>query len=183
MKRPKSLLFYIVLGVIAAIAICYIGIPSRLINKNISQENLTRIKEVNKILMTTRKFVKADSLKDIGSLLPDAYNFVQSPEQIDKLFYFLKRNEKQKIKDLITEGIVMNISLNDPECIEYEIKTSRMNYFLNSSWETLYIIFDHLGSSSRAEKSSDSEYERTPIDLGQHWFKITEIEIRKPIRC
>jgi hypothetical protein len=142
-----------------------------------------RIREVNKMLLTTRKFVKADSLEDVGSLLPDAYNFVHSPEQIDKLFYFLREYEKQKIKDLIVEGIVTNISLNHPDCIEYEIKTSRINYFLNSSWETLYIIFDHVGNSNRSKKSSDREYERNPTDLGQGWFKMVEIEIRQPIKC
>jgi hypothetical protein len=174
---------YIILTIVAIFLICYIGIPSRLISKNIDASSINRIKEANKVLVKAQLHTPHESERGLTQFLTYGYGRIATSEQVDQLFSFLTNAERDKIKLLFDKKDVAEIDLHEQSCIKYTIKSSINLPLLNSSAETLYLIHNNncdchcenvgFGSKDTAETKA----------LGNGWFQIALVIARTRIEC
>ena len=92
--------------------VALIGIPTRILNKNINEKTFDNIKGVQNILSATKEIISLDSLEAFSPLAQDAYGYIISPEKVDELFSFLSVEQQQKIKSLFTNGQVKRINIS-----------------------------------------------------------------------
>ena len=183
MKRALKVICWLFLILLLVIAVCYIGIPSRLTNKNINKESFQRIKEATKILVLAQNKAQHDATKGLSQFLPFEYGRISNSNQINNLFPFLSDVDKNKIKALFGNNDIEEIDMHEQSCISYTIKKSLSNFFINSSSETLYLIFNNncdCGCENKSYGRGDKFEKQT---LGNGWFKVDIIVKRTPIQC
>ena len=163
--------------------VCYFGIPSRLITKNIDADRLIRIQDANKILIAAKAKIPRDTIGGFSPMIPDDYGFIRSPEQVDRLSSFLSDEDRNRIKLLFIDGILSEICMNYDGCIRYTIKTSLSNYFINSSWETLYLVYNEQPQCHCEDWSSDGDKQPAKQSLGGGWLRVDVVTERRPIHC
>ncbi|RVU02483.1 hypothetical protein EOD41_00650 [Mucilaginibacter limnophilus] len=122
MKRVLKVICWLFLILLLIIAICYIGIPSRLANKNIDNESFKRIKEATKILVFAQNKAQHNTTKGLLQFLPFEYGRISSSNQINNLFPFLSAVDKNKIKALFDNNDIEEIDIHEQGCISYTIK-------------------------------------------------------------
>ena len=160
-----------------------IGLPTRLLNKDIDDKTFADIKIVEQILSATKEIISLDSLKGVFSpLAPDEYGYISSPQKVDKLFSFLSIEQRQKIKALFLNGQVKRIDIMRPRCIQFYLRSSPRNFFFTSSWQTLILTYnDSCVCSCQDNLSSEGEVKIE--DLKNGWFKILAITKRRLPEC
>lgn len=165
------------------IVVCYIGIPSRLANKNVNKESFQRIKEATEILVLAQNKVQRDTTKGLSQFLPFEYGRISNSNQINTLFPFLPDVDKKKIKALFDNNDIEEIDMHEQSCISYTVKKSTNSFFITSSSETLYLIFNNNCDCGCENKSYASGDKFEKQNSGNGWFKVDMIIKRTPIQC
>ena len=159
------------------IIIALIGIPTCILNKNITVKTFDDIKTVQQILSATKERISLDSMEAFSPLAHDVYGFISSPEKVDELFSFLSIEQRQKIKSLFTNGQVKRIDIMRPRCVRFTLKQSFKNYFVTSSYETLILVFND-NCTCKCEDMRIDEETVNKQDLGNGWYKVSIITKR-----
>jgi hypothetical protein len=168
------------LTLIAFITLCYIGVPSRLLSRNINDNRLARIKKADRILIAAQWRVKHDTVVGLTQFLPFEYGRITNRSQIQQLFPYLTENDRKIIESLFNDQDVKQIDMHEQNCITYTVKKSFNIYLINSSSEALYLVHNNhcdchcedfgLGSKDSSETKS----------LGNSWFIVDYITAREP---
>ncbi|MDI3319269.1 hypothetical protein [Pinibacter soli] len=180
-RRTKIFLWTFIISTVI-ILIIVIGIPTRLIDKNIDEKTFNEIKIVQKILSATKDKISLDSMKGISPLAHDEYGYINTPQEVDKLFSFLPNDQRQKIKNLFANGQVKRIDIMRPRCIQFYIRSSPRNFFFTSSWQTLLLTYND-SCVCTCQDNLDADGEIKIEDLKEGWYKVLAITKRRLPEC
>ena len=141
-----------------------VGVPTFIIDKSIPEENVNRIKEIQKvILFNSDKLHRTSS----GNLI-DNYRFIYQ-NSVDNAFDFLMQGEKEKLLNLFQEEEIKGFQISE-DCHRFLIKYSTSNVFV-SRHENLYLVWDN---NCQCNCKDDTQWERVESieEMGENWYKL-----------
>jgi hypothetical protein len=168
----------VTLILIAIILVVLIGIPTRVINKEIDESTFEKIKIAQRILSSVKDSIEIkNDLKAFSPLADDAYGYIDTQEKVDKLFPSLSNEHRFTIKALFSNHWIIKIDIMRPSCIRFTLKESYKNYFLTRSYETLLLIFNDSCKCDCQNQSFD-DATVTSKYLGNGWHKTSIVTNR-----
>jgi len=145
-------------------------------NTTVDEKTLAEIKSVNKILVFAQPKLKRDTFGD-AAYLPDKYGFISDAGQVDELFTVLNSSQRNQLKKFL-QHYKIEIQMNTPGCIRFVVHTSWNDDLFNSSWETMYLVFDNSCHCNCQYMPSDDGRPRIE-NIGNGWYKIIVTENRQ----
>ena len=175
-----KIIFSSFLVLIALITICYIGVPGRLLSRNIDDNRLARIKKADQILVAAQWKVQHDTVVGLTQFLPFEYGRITNVIQIKQLFPRLTESDRKIIESLFNDGDIKQIDMHEQSCITYTVKKSMNIFWINSSSEALYLVHNNSCDCHCEDFGQGSKDSSETKSVGNGWFIVDYILARKP---